>query len=715
MASNSQMLKIVLKFQDQASKEFDKIASKVDKLGDKMNNVGKKMSLAVTAPVVAFGALSIKAATDFESAFAGVIKTVDGTDAQLNKLRDTIRDMATSSTNPLAGLENAHETLAGIMELGGQLGVPIDQLDNFTQVVGELGMSTNLTTDEAALMSAQFANITGMDFDNFRKFGSTIVDLGNNLATTEKDIMQFAQRLAGIGNTAGLSEQRILAISGAMASMGLNAEAGASAMTKTFTEIISAVGKGGDQLDRFAEVAGMTAKEFSNEWQKHPQMALLQFLKGLGKLDQAAQTQALEDLNLDGLRVADTMRRMSSNTDLLAKSFDIAWDAWDEGSALADEAQQRFETTEAQWNLFKNTINDLAIAFGDILLPVVNSVLGFITPLVQAFADMPEPMQKVITVIAALAATIGPLLIVGSKLIGLFAGIGPAIQAAAMAFTMLNPVILAVVATLGVVAFTIVQIIQHWEEIKNVVGAFGEVLSTVWNRIKEGMSHWGPVLKKIGELILKGLVELFKGMAIELYTFGKLLVEGLVKGIYEGGKAVVDGITDVVSDGVNSAKDFLGIASPSRVTYAIGQSMGAGLAEGFQQSGAMQSIVSNVARGAQAMSGMARSAGRSAGKAAGATIRTGRKSAPKLANTMNNFASAGNMNGGFGGMGGGFGGMGGFNNMTPQAATPGAGAGLYINGDLNINVPPGTTEEQVNIIAKELGRRAQQRGAFGLK
>ena len=279
------------------NQNLDQSKSKTQKLSENVTGLGIGLA-KLSAPATAFFAFSTKAAIDFESAFAGVVKTVDASDAQLLALRDTIREMATDPSNPLAGLSNAHETIAQIMELGGQLGVPVGEMQNFAGVIGQLGIATNLTTEEAAVMTAQFANITGMDFADFERFGSTIVELGNNLATDERSIAEFAQRLAGIGTTVGLTEDQILALGGAMASVGLNAEAGGTAMTQVFNEMISAVAKGGGELNSFARVSGLSASEFAAQWEADPTTALQSFLGGLGDLDEAAQVQAQRPLSV---------------------------------------------------------------------------------------------------------------------------------------------------------------------------------------------------------------------------------------------------------------------------------------------------------------------------------------------------------------------------------------------------------------------------------
>lgn len=143
-----------------------------------------------------------------------------------------------------------------------------------------------LSADEAASALAKFANITGTTADEYSKLGSTIVDLGNNFATTERDIVEMATRLASAGTVAGLSEQDILALSTAMSSVGINAEAGGTAMTQTMTAISKAVSAGGDDLETFAKIAGVSASEFANMWGNEPIDAISAFIGGLGKMNE---------------------------------------------------------------------------------------------------------------------------------------------------------------------------------------------------------------------------------------------------------------------------------------------------------------------------------------------------------------------------------------------------------------------------------------------
>ena len=192
-----------------------------------MQRAGTALSATVTAPIVAVGAAAIKTSIDFESAFAGVIKTVDATEEELAQLRQGILDM--SEELPASANE-----IAKVAEAAGQLGIKTENILDFTRTMIDLGESTNLSAEQAATALARFANITQMPQDEFDKLGSVIVDLGNNLATTEAEIVEMGERLAGVGKQTGMSEAEIMAIAGALSSVGESAEAGGSALVDCY-------------------------------------------------------------------------------------------------------------------------------------------------------------------------------------------------------------------------------------------------------------------------------------------------------------------------------------------------------------------------------------------------------------------------------------------------------------------------------------------------
>jgi len=191
---------------------------KIKAVGNGIQSVGNTLTKYVTTPIVAVGTLSAKAAVEFESAFAGVKKTVDATEEQFAELELGIRNM--SKELPASTTE-----ISAVAEAAGQLGIKTQDILSFTKVMIDLGESTNLSSTEAASALAKFANVTKMSATEYSNLGSVIVALGNNFATTEADIVSMATRLAASGELVGLSQAQIMALATAMSSVGIEAEA----------------------------------------------------------------------------------------------------------------------------------------------------------------------------------------------------------------------------------------------------------------------------------------------------------------------------------------------------------------------------------------------------------------------------------------------------------------------------------------------------------
>lgn len=231
-----------------ASKKLEEISQKFKKIGANITKVGQGLTTTVTLPIIGIGVAASKSAIEFESAFTGVEKTVDGTTEQMDALKDGIRNMAKEI--PASTTE-----IAGVAEAAGQLGIKTEDILSFTRVMIDLGNSTNLSATDAASALAKFANVTKMSSKDYDRLGSTIVALGNNFATTEKDIVEMSTRLAATGELAGLSEPQILSLATAMSSVGIEAEAGGSAMSKLLKKIQVSVETGDKSLTKFAKVA----------------------------------------------------------------------------------------------------------------------------------------------------------------------------------------------------------------------------------------------------------------------------------------------------------------------------------------------------------------------------------------------------------------------------------------------------------------------------
>ncbi len=382
----------------------------------------------------------VQASMDFESAITGVAKTTDLTDEELADMSDAIKAMSTEI--PASTTE-----IAAVAEAAGQLGIQKDALLDFTRVMTMLGTATNMTAEDAATALARFANITGMSADNYDRLGAVIVDLGNNFATTESEITQMGTRLASGGKLAGLTEPQIMALAAAMSSVGIEAEAGGTAMTQTLNAIEKAVATGEDSLQSFADVAGMSADSFAEMWNTDALGALTAFIRGLGNLDEQGESAVLvlEDLGLTGIRQSNMLKSLALAADQMDSAVQTANTAWDENIALTNEANKRYATTQSKLDMMQNAYNNLKVAVGDAFTPALRDAYDAGTDVLNVLGEFVQENPALVKGVATFTGVVGGATVALTA----YAAISKVIKALDIATTfggMAGPIMLGVTA-----------------------------------------------------------------------------------------------------------------------------------------------------------------------------------------------------------------------------------------------------------------------------
>lgn len=403
-------IKLNNEYLDEAKSSSDGCATSIDRFGDRVKAAAEKSNDLRDALAAAGVIAGLKKTADaltsccsssieFESAMAGVAKTTDLTQEELGYMADAIQDMSTRI--PASTTE-----IASVVESAGQLGIAKEDLLSFSEVMINLGVATNLSSTEAASALAKFANVVGMAPANYERLGSTIVALGNNFATTEADIVSMATRISSAGAIIGLKEPQIMAIATALSSVGIEAEAGGTAISKLLKQFETMVATGDDSLKDFAEVAGMTADEFAKAWKEDAVGALGLFIDGLGQIDDAGGSSiaVLEDLGLTEERLSTAVQSLSSSRGILQSALSTADSAWDGNVALAEEAATRYETTESKLKLLSNACDNVKEAIGQRLTPAVGDLAEAGKNVLSWAEDMIENSEFLVPLLFGAAA-----------------------------------------------------------------------------------------------------------------------------------------------------------------------------------------------------------------------------------------------------------------------------------------------------------------------
>lgn len=395
---------------DALKKEQEEVAEGAQTFGNKASQAFSTVHEAIVAAGIATALKEVyeyfadcaQASMDFESAMTGVAKTTDLTDDELSTMSDAIKEMSTE-------IPATTEELAAIAESAGQLGIHKESLLDFTEIMAMLGTSTNMTADEAATSLSRLANITGMSQEDFDRLGATIVDLGNNLATTEKEIVDMSMRIAGAGAQVGMTEAEIMSFSGALSSVGIEAEAGGSAFSTLISNMSLAVQQGGDGLEQFADVAGMSAAEFAAAFEEDAAGAIIQFIQGLGNMESEGRSAiaVLDDMGLSDIRMRDALLRAAGASDVFTNALQIGSNAWDENTALVNEASKRYATTQSQLTMMQNAYKNLKVAIGDAYTPALQKAYSVGTQVLNAVSQFIKQNPALVNAITAFVGVLG--------------------------------------------------------------------------------------------------------------------------------------------------------------------------------------------------------------------------------------------------------------------------------------------------------------------
>ena len=401
-----------------------------------------------------------------EAAFTQATKNVEDihqTQEDLDALNRSLRTMTTV-------IPQTYQDLSALMGVGATLGVPYENLEEFTRVMAKLNVATNVQGETGAQLLAQLLNITEKDYGNVDRAGAALTALGNNSATTEQAILEMAQRAATGLSAVGMGLDDILALSAAINSVGINAEAGGSSVSKlavkmdeaakvgaeNISMLLGAYGGGGDfssiyelyafldsqpsatgwksyadslgmtmadtkklmnsalAAERFSQAMGMTVDEFAAGWNQDAASQMLSFFRTLGGMDgtEAGENMlwTMDQLGITEIRQSNMVRALAGNWELYARMLGIGREAYEENIALDNEAQRAFSTTESQRIMNANKQENAMEAMGKTVTAMRQPFDDFFADMKQGFAEMPELVQAFAAGTAEALGTLGDAL-----------------------------------------------------------------------------------------------------------------------------------------------------------------------------------------------------------------------------------------------------------------------------------------------------------------
>lgn len=410
-----------------------------------------------------------------EAAFISATKNVEDahqTKQDLEALNVSLREMATQ-------IPQTYEQLAGLMGVGATLGVPYENLLKFTEIMAKLNVATNVEGKGGAQAMAQFLNITEKGYDNLDRVGAALTELGNNSATTEQNILEMAHRAATGLATVGMGTQDILALSAAINSVGIEAQAGGSSISKLGISMDKAANVGAQNIqrllgawnthdgvvnyesiydlyalldtlpsqdgwkqfaedlgmtmedtkalmnsalaaERFSKAMGMTVDQFSAGWNQDAAAQMLSFFRTLGEMDGTSDEEnmlwVMDQLGIKEIRQSNMVRALANNWELYANMLQLGRDAYEENIALENEANRAFSTNESRRTMNQNKEQNALEAMGETVTAMRKPFEDFFGDLKQWYADWPTWAQAAVAGAAEVMGRAGNVLNIAGQL-----------------------------------------------------------------------------------------------------------------------------------------------------------------------------------------------------------------------------------------------------------------------------------------------------------
>jgi TP901 family phage tail tape measure protein len=342
------------------------------------------ISAATLGAVTATGVLSAK----YESAFTEIERTTldsaGNISGNIDMLREDFLDL--SEVIPLSFQE-----LTKIGSLGAQLGIAEKDLVAFTETVAEFSRLSGVSAEESALAFGRIGELLDVPATEYRNLGSAIAYVATESAATDAQIISLTKELAASAGAAGFSASEVVGLGGALASLGVAPERARGALSTYFGTLNQAVAEGGEKLENFAVITGLTADSLRQMVKEGRGAEVLErFAQGLNSLDTVQVTTALDALGLSQLRVEDTFRRLGQNVGFVREQLGNAERAFESGTFLGDAFSVVLDDVASQFQLVLNSALRFVNAAGLPMLEVLRQLLPVVAAVASGMADFAE-------------------------------------------------------------------------------------------------------------------------------------------------------------------------------------------------------------------------------------------------------------------------------------------------------------------------------------
>ncbi len=323
--------------------------------------------IAGISMIIMAGRKAVNAYASMEQEMANVRKFTGMEAEDVEQLNEQLKKINTRTSredlNKLAQEagrlgKTSQEDVLGFVRAADKINVALDDLGEgatltLSKLTGIFGDEKRLGTERALL-----------------SVGSVINELSQNCSASAPYIAEFASRMGGVGAQAGMTAQQIMAYAAVLDSNNQKLEASSTALSQVIVRIYQ-------EPQKYAKVAGMDASRFAKLVKTDMNVALIEFLSTLskaGKMD--VLSPMFKDMGENGSRAISALSTLAGHISEVKEQQRVANEAFAEATSIDKEFDVQNNTVQAGLDKAKNKVNELAVALGQKLQPVMSMVIS---------------------------------------------------------------------------------------------------------------------------------------------------------------------------------------------------------------------------------------------------------------------------------------------------------------------------------------------------
>ena len=560
-----------------SSVKLTALGEQFKQIGSKMMDAGKTLSMYVTAPLTAVGVAGAKSFAEVDKTMQLTNSTMGNTAEQAEMLNQAMKDAAANSTYGMSEAATATLNFARAGLTAEEAAAALAPAMNLA--AGEGG---NLDTVSAGLVAT--INGFGGSFDEATNYADVFANACNNSALDIDSLATSMSVAAPIFSAAGYSVNDAALYMGVMANKGIEASVAANSLKTGFARLVGGSAEVQNQLDALG--VSIVNADGSMKDTVTIQKELHEAFAGLSESEQIAAASTIFGKN-----------QMSSWLALIntaPEDVNALSDALDEEGTTAEMAEAMMSGFGGSLEKLKSSVDVAKTSLGEALAPIILKVAEGIQKLVDWFNSLSPTAQRVVAVVGALVAAIGPLLVIGGAimtgignimiygpmLMSMLGGVGGAITG------LLSGALLPWIAGIGLAIAAGVAIYKNWDKIKafalqlwaSLKATFENIKTTiinVWNTIKTVVETVVNAIKNVIQTIftailtiITGYVNMYltvvttvfnaiKSVATTIFTAVKTAVTTIWNGIKLAITSPIEAARTAVTNAVNAIKSVI--------------------------------------------------------------------------------------------------------------------------------------------------------------